>query len=82
MGLDLRTLELRPEPKADAQSLSHPGAPIAPLLKCERLAKTTSHLRKASTLKDRPQRDNGSKRNMKEAENARNRTKKSLKKEL
>ena len=27
MGLDPRTLRSRPEPKADAQPLSHPGAP-------------------------------------------------------
>ena len=27
MGLDLRTLRSQPEPKADAQPLSHPGAP-------------------------------------------------------
>ena len=27
MGLDLRTLGSCPEPKADAQSLSHPGVP-------------------------------------------------------
>ena len=26
-GLDLKTLGSRPEPKADAQQLSHPGAP-------------------------------------------------------
>ena len=26
-GLDPRTLGLHPEPKVDAQSLSHPGAP-------------------------------------------------------
>ena len=28
-GLDPRTLESRPEPKADVQPLSHPGAPRA-----------------------------------------------------
>lgn len=28
MGLDPMTLRSRPEPKADAQPLSHPGAPI------------------------------------------------------
>ena len=27
VGLDPRTLESRPEPKADVQPLSHPGAP-------------------------------------------------------
>ena len=29
VGLDSRTLGSRPEPKADAQSLSHPGAPAS-----------------------------------------------------
>ena len=29
VGLDPRTLGSQPEPKADAQSLSHPGAPTA-----------------------------------------------------
>ena len=33
MGLDLRTLGSRPEPKADAQPLSHPGVPFGFLLK-------------------------------------------------
>ena len=28
MGLDPGTLGSRPEPKADVQSLSHPGAPV------------------------------------------------------
>ena len=28
IGLDPRTLGSRPEPKADAQPLSHPGAPL------------------------------------------------------
>ena len=28
MGLDLRTLGSRPEPKADAHPLRHPGVPI------------------------------------------------------
>ena len=28
VGLDPRTLGSQPEPKADAQSLSHPGAPV------------------------------------------------------
>ena len=28
MGLDPRTLGSRPEPKADAKPLSHPGAPV------------------------------------------------------
>lgn len=31
MGLDPGTLESRPEPKADAQPLSHPGVP-APII--------------------------------------------------
>ena len=30
-GLDPRTLRSRPEPKADAQPLSHPGAPFLSL---------------------------------------------------
>ena len=29
MGLDPRTLGSRPEPKADTQPLSHPGAPFS-----------------------------------------------------
>ena len=29
VGLDPRTLEVHPEPKADAQPLSHPGPPYA-----------------------------------------------------
>ena len=32
VGLDLRTPESRPEPKADAQPLSHPGAPTFKIL--------------------------------------------------
>ena len=30
VGLDLRTLGTQLEPKADAQPLSHPGAPVLP----------------------------------------------------
>ena len=30
MGLDPRTLRSRPEPKTDAQTLSHPGVPLFP----------------------------------------------------
>ena len=29
MGLDSRTPESRPEPKADTQPLSHPGTPLS-----------------------------------------------------
>ena len=32
VGLDSRTLGSHPEPKADAQSLSHPGAPKTSIL--------------------------------------------------
>ena len=32
MGLNLRTLGSQPEPKADAQPLNHPGAPVITLL--------------------------------------------------
>ena len=33
MGLDPRTLGSHPEPKADSQPLSHPGAPVSEVLK-------------------------------------------------
>ena len=36
MGLDPRTPGSRPEPKADAQPLSHPGAPVLSQLKKEK----------------------------------------------
>ena len=33
VGLDPRTLGSHPEPKADSQPLSHPGAPVSEVLK-------------------------------------------------